>query len=195
MVLEMNRLLISGMATVMISALSYAQDMPTASYTAIGSAGDWDLSFTLKNNLSPGEGDLYFFGVLLDSGRNITSTPSGWDPERFRQWNNESYGGSSTIYNNVWLNLYSRPDDILPTQSKTGFHVHSSDLFAPDSVQFFTFAAAGTYTGHSNYSNNWNPGFEGTAKLTGTSVPEPGAFLGLGIGLVALVRRRQKISL
>jgi hypothetical protein len=125
----------------------------------------------------------------------ITSTPSGWDPERFRQWNNESYGGSSTIYNNVWLNLYSRPDDILPTQSKTGFHVHSSDLFAPDSVQFFTFAAAGTYTGHSNYSNNWNPGFEGTAKLTGTSVPEPGAFLGLGIGLVALVRRRQKISL
>ena len=176
-----------------LSAMGFAQRMPSATYTAMGSAGDWNLEFTLTNNLLPGEGDLYFFGVLLDTGRQIVAAPANWDTERFRTWSNQSYGGSSTIYNNVWLNLYSRPDDILSAQSKSGFIAHTNSIVAPSSLSFFSFAADGVYNGNGNYSNYWNPGFEGTAVLTTTSsVPEPAAFAILGVGFVALLRRRRK---
>ena len=189
--LEMKRLLILGAGLAILCESALAQRMPTATYTATGSAGAWDLEFTLTNNLLPGEGDLYFFGVLLDSGRQILSTPTGWDSERFRNWSNQSYGGSDTMYNNIWLNLYSRPDDILPGGSKSGFVARSNSAAAPTSLQFFSFAADGIYQGHSNYSNYWNPGFEGTATLVNTSVPEPSTFGVLGIGIFALRRRRK----
>ena len=186
----MNRLTILLTALALPCASAMAQRTPTATYIAIGTAGSWDLDFTLTNNFLPDEGDFYFFGVLADTGRNIVGSPPNYDPDRFREWSNQSYGGSSTIYNNVWLNLYSRPDDILPGASKSGFRMHATSLDAPKTMPFFAFAAAGTYHGQSNYSNYWNPGFEGTAVLTGTSVPEPTAFAVLGIGLIALVRRR-----
>ena len=191
--LEMKNRIILGLAMVTVSALGYAQRVPSVTYTATGSAGSWDLEFTLTSNLLPGEGDLYFLGVYLDSGRNITASPANWDPERFREWSNLSYGGSDIRYNNVWLNLYSRPDDILSGESKSGFRAHSSSLVVPTTLPFFSFAAAGVYQGNSNYSNYWNPGFEGTATYTPLStVPEPASFAIVGIGLVALVRRRRK---
>lgn len=182
------------MATVVFCASAVAQRIPTVTYTATGIAGSWDLQFSLTNNFLPGEGDFYFLGVLLDTGRNIMATPPGWDSERFREWTNQSYGGSSIRYNNVWLNLYSRPDDILPSNTKAGFIAHTSSLDAPFSVPFFAFAAAGIYGGHSNYSNYWNPGFEGTATLTTNSVPEPAGFVIIGVGMIALVRRRKRTN-
>ncbi len=189
--LEMKRLTILGAALAILSGSALAQRVPTATYTATGTAGAWDLEFTLTNNFLPGEGDLYFFGVLLDSGRQVLSTPAGWDSERFRTWSNQSYGGSDTMYNNIWLNLYSRPDDILPSQSKSGFVARSNSLEPPKTLQFFSFAAAGVYQGHSNYSNYWNPGFEGTATYVSSPVPEPSSLAILGIGFFALLRRRK----
>ncbi len=188
----MNRLSFSAIAIVALGASALAQRAPTATYTATGSAGAWDLHFTLTNNLLPGEGDLYFFGVLLDSGRQIIGTPAGWDSEKFKTWSNQSYGGSDTMYNNIWLNLYSRPDDILPSQSKSGFVARSSSVIAPNSLQFYSFAAAGVYNGSGNYSNYWNPGFEGTAHLSLSSVPEPTTMAVLGLGLFAMLRRRKQ---
>ena len=190
MVLEMNRLIISCVATVVTCASALAQRTPTVTYTATGIAGSWDLEFSLTNNFLPGEGDFYFLGVSLETGRNIVATPSGWDSDRYREWSNQSYGGSSIRYNNVWLNLYSRPDDILPSYTKSGFVAHCSSLDAPSSVPFFAFAAAGVYNGYSNYSNYWNPGFEGTATLTTNAVPEPAGFAVLGLGVIGLLRRR-----
>ncbi len=189
--LEMKRLTILGAALAILSGSALAQRVPTATYTATGTAGTWDLEFTLTNNFLTGEGDLYFFGVLLDSGRQVLSTPSGWDAERFKTWSNQSYGGSDTMYNNIWLNLYSRPDDILPSQSKSGFVARSNSIELPKTLQFFSFAAAGVYQGHSNYSNYWNPGFEGTATYVSSSVPEPTSLAILGIGFFVLLRRRR----
>ena len=179
-------------ALAVVRTSAWAQRTPTVTYTAVGSAGAWDLEFTLTNNLLPGEGDLYFFGVLLDTGHLVLNSPAGYDCERFRSWSNQSYGGSELIYNNTWINLYSRVDDIKPGQTKSGFVARSTRQVAPTSLQFFTFAAEGAYQGNSNYSNYWNPGFEGTATLTSSSVPEPASVGILGIGLVALLRKRKK---
>lgn len=189
--LEMKRLTTLVAALAVVTTSAWAQRTPTATYTATGSAGAWDLEFTLTNNLLPGEGDLYFFGVYLDTGHLILNSPAGYDCERFRSWSNQSYGGSELIYNNNWLNLYSRPDDILPGQSKSGFVARSTSQEAPTTLQFFSFAAAGVYQGQGNYSNYWNPGFEGTATLMSSPVPEPASVAVLGIGFFALLRRRK----
>ncbi len=189
----MNRLTFLGTAMVVLCASAMAQRMPTVIYTATGIAGSWDLEFSLTNNFMAGEGDFYFLGVMLGTGRSIASTPSGWDSERFREWSCQTYGGSSLRYNNVWLNLYSRPDDIVPSATKSGFIAHSTSLDVPTTVPYFAFAAAGVYGGASNISNYWNPGFEGTATLTSiTTVPEPASIAIFGVGMVTLVKRRKR---
>ena len=124
----MKRILASLAVLALVGASAFAQRMPTVTYTATGLAGSWDFEFTLTNNFLPDEGSFYLMGVYLDTGRSIVSTPSGWDSDRFRQWSNQSYGGSSLLYNNVWLNLYSRPDDILPGTSKRGFIAHTTSI-------------------------------------------------------------------
>ena len=93
----MKKLLVMSCAIAGLSALGYAQRDPSVTYTATGSSGDLNLDFTLTNNLLPGEGDLYFFGVLLDTGHQVLNSPSNWDSERFRTWSNQSYGGSELI--------------------------------------------------------------------------------------------------
>ena len=177
-----------ALALTLVAGSALAQRSPTATYTASGSAGNWDLKFTLTNNFLPGEGDFYFFGVYLDTGRNIASTPSGWDSNRFQTWNNVGYGGSNFDYNNVWINLYSRPNDVHVAQSMSTWEAISNDVVAPTNLKFFAFAAGGTYTGTDYFDNYWNPGFEGTAQL----VPEPASLMILSLGLLALKRRRRR---
>lgn len=189
MVLDMKGKL-SLLALALLASTALAQRAPTVTYTAIGSAGSWDLTFTLTSNFLPGEGDFYFFGVYLPTGRNITSAPANWDPNLWRDWNNISFGGSGQNYNNNWINLYSRQDDVRSALSRSSFTARSTAQVAPTELMFFAYAAGGVYNGNDNFDNYWNPGFEGMAHLT--SVPEPSAIAALGLGMIGLVRRRKR---
>ncbi len=173
---------------ILATAVATAQRAPTVSYTVTGSAGAWDLNFTVTSNFLGGEGQFYFFGVLLDSGGNVQSSPGNWDPTVWPTWDNSAYGGSSTVYNNNWIN---QPLDntIGEGSSKSGFVARSTDAVAPTSVKFFAFAFNGTYGGNDFFNGPTNPGFEGVANAS--SVPEPASMAALGLGALALVRRRR----
>ncbi|MBS1725999.1 MAG: PEP-CTERM sorting domain-containing protein [Armatimonadetes bacterium] len=171
----------------MLSTVALAQRAPTVTYTVSGTAGNWDLNFTLQNNFNAGEGNFYFFGVLLDSGRDIVSSPGDYDPNTWTSWTNSGYGGSSLVYNNNWISgSYSLPS---PGGSLGGFIAHTTDAVAPTAVDFFAYAYTGTYGGNDNFNNQGNPGFEGRAVMSG--VPEPASFAALGLGALMLIRRRR----
>lgn len=181
-------------ATLLVSALlatgAMAQRMPTVSYTVSGSTGNWLLNFSVKSNFNSGEGNLYFFGVLLNSGRNIAGSPTGWDPNTWPSWNNSGFGGSNTNYNNNWidLNFGGTSDSIQPGETQAGFQAISTDAVAPTSVRWYAFGNLGTYQGNDNFNSPTNPGFEGTAN----PVPEPATLAVLGLGLAAFAKRRRR---
>lgn len=179
--------LLFAAAAVVAAAFAGAQRMPSVSYAVSGSSGNWTLDFTLTSNFLSGEGDFYFFGVRLGSGRNIAGSPANWDPNSWTSWDNAAYGGSSTVYNNNWINFTST-GQVQPGQSLSGFQAVSTDAVAPTSVQWFAYAFNGTYGGNDNFNNPGNPGFEGVAR----AVPEPASMAALGLGVAALLRRRRK---
>ncbi len=190
--MTMKNLLRISLIGLSISAVlaAQAQRKPTVTYTVSGSAGNWSLNFNVQNNMLPSEGYLYFFGVELDSGRNITGSPNAnWNPNRWASWDNSGYGGSNTIYNNNWINqTFVSADEIAAGTSQNGFVAVSTDAIAPTSVNFFAFGAGGTYGGNDNFNGSGNPGFEGIATQ---SVPEPMSLIALGTGALALLRRRR----
>jgi hypothetical protein len=176
--------------TLLVAALSvgaFAQRMPTVSYTVSGSAGNWTLDFSVKSNFLNGEGNFYFFGVLLDTGRNIAGSPAGWDPNTWTSWNNSGFGGSNNNYNNNWIDLSFGATNIAPGATLGGFKAVSTAASAPTAVNWFAFAANGTYGGNDNFNSSTNPGFEGVAN----AVPEPATMAVLGLGVAAMIRRRK----
>lgn len=175
-----------SMAALTAAVVSSAQRMPTVDYTVSGSSGNWTLDFNVTNNFLQGEGNLYFFGVLLSSGPGIVGSPTNWDPNSWPTWDNTPYGGSSTIYNNNWIN-FTGVNNITPGTSLSGFQVTSTDVIAPTNVQWFAFGIDGTYGGNDNFNNPSNPGFEGVAN----AVPEPATMAVVGLGVAALLRRRR----
>jgi hypothetical protein len=168
------------------------------SYTVSGTSGAYVLDFTVTNNLLafPSQ-DVYFFGVDL-SGRDIIGSPAGYDPNDWTSWTNTSYGGSSTVYNNNWID--SSYSDLLPGGSLSGFEVQISDPVAPTAVSWFAYAYsaddADPYTGGGNFNSQQNPGFEELAGTgTGASVPEPTTWIGMLTGLACLGLWHRKRSL
>lgn len=170
-----------------------ASGAPIVSYSIMGSSSNWTLDFSVTNTLGDSN-QIYFFGVSLPD-RNITGTPTGWDSDRWSLWNNNFYGGSNIDYNNNWIDRFvdsGSPNMIDPGETLDGFEVFVDTYLAPTSVQWFAYAANGTYTGSDYFNLDENPGFEGVAINV---VPEPSTFVLLGAGLAWLAAigiRRKK---
>lgn len=174
------RALLLAVAVLLMSVPAMAA--PAVSYNVSGSSNNWTLDFSVTNTLGDGN-EIYFFGVQLPA-RNITASPTGWNPDIWPSWDNTGYGGSSIVYNNVWIRSGSQYA-ILNGQTLSGFEVLVASTAAPTSVPWFAYST-GDYTGNDYFHSRGNPGFEGTAGA-GNAVPLPGALLLLGPGLVGLV--------
>jgi len=167
---------------------SHASASPIdVSYTTTGSAGNWILDFSVTNNLGD-TNDVYFFGVKLSSN-GVIGSPSGYSQYAGASWNNSFYGGSSTIYNNNWID--GSYGHLFSGQTVSGFEVHVTDVVAPSDIDWFAYAFHGTYTGGGNFNTSTNPGFEG--QTDAISVSEPEALLLMAIGLLGIgVAKRRK---
>lgn len=174
--------------TALLASVASAQRAPTVSYTVTGSAGAWDLNFSITNNFNAGEGLLYFFGVKSPTGRNIVASPANWDPDFWPDWDNTLYGGSSITYNNNWI-VDNSSNDLPEGSTASGFVVRTTDLTAPSFMAYFLYAESGTYQGNDHFNSAGNPGFEGVAFAN--TVPEPASVAVLGLGAIALFRRRK----
>ena len=154
------------------------------SYTVSGTSGNYVLDFAVNNNIQEGQ-EIYFFGVKL-SDRNIISSPGDFNPDAWSSWSyNSYYGGSDTVYNNNWIG----GPGIQYGQSLSGFQVQISDLVAPTDVQWFAYGVGSEYYGEEGFNHGYNPGFEGG---TSEAVPEPMSMAALGLGAIALLKRRRK---
>jgi hypothetical protein len=157
------------------------------SYTVSGTSGAYVLDFSVNNNISSGQG-VYFFGVQLSSSSIVNSPSRNFVPNAW--WDNSPYGGSSTIYNNNWLNWLD--SGVTYGSTVSGFQVAISDLTPPTSVQWFAYGYGTDYTAPDHFWTDKNPGFEGTANPVPEPVPEPMSMVALGLGTVALLKRRRK---
>ena len=173
-------------------------------YTVSGSPGAWDLNFTVANNMTAGpQQDIYEFGVQL-SVPGIIGSPTGYDPNATTlPWTNFFYGGSTILYNNVWVDFLDF-NHLLSGTSLSGFIVEVPDDVAPAIVPWFAYAypssfdPADLYAGPGAFvvDGTFGAGFEGTAGAgsEGTASPEPSTLgllvIGLGIGIF---RRRNVV--
>ncbi|QKK09875.1 MAG: PEP-CTERM sorting domain-containing protein [Planctomycetota bacterium] len=176
--------IIAALAAAAGTAAAGPDQAPSVSYSVSGTSGAYVLDFSVGASFDDQMG-IYFFGVVVDTGRNIAGSPAGWDPNAWSSWDNSPYGGSSTIYNNIWID--NTVVGIQDGQTLSGFQVNYTGASAPASVDWYAFGANGDYTGSDPFFNNTaNPGFEGTAFI-----PAPGALALLGLGGIASIRRRR----
>ena len=73
----------------------------TVTESTSGTSGDYTLNFTITNNIG-GDQKIYIFGVSMDSGTNFAGSPPTF-PTHLDGLSVSQFGGSSTIYNNAWL--------------------------------------------------------------------------------------------
>ena len=188
----MTRFASLALVTAALALTSAAYAGPVVTFTTSGTSGNYTLDFSVTNNLG-NTNDIYFFGVQLPA-RDIVASPGGFDPNIWLTWDNSPYGGSSTIYNNNWIDFTFSS---LPNGTTlSGFQAHTTSLTAPTSVPYFAYAFGGSYFVGDNFNSPGNPGFEGLATGADvTAVPEPGvvAFGILSAGSVlGLIARKRK---
>lgn len=173
--------IIAALAAAAGTTVAGPDQAPGVSYSVSGTPGAYVLDFSVSPSFDDDMG-VYFFGVAVDTGRDIVGSPAGWDPDEWTSWDNSPYGGSNTTYNNVWI--YGLISD---GQTESGFLVNYTGASAPTSVDWFAFSSGGDYNGQDPFFNSSvNPGFEGTAMI-----PAPSALALLGLGGVAAIRRRR----
>lgn len=188
------RRLWTGVLLLVFAAAGHAGAIDV-SYTVTGVPGAWDINFTVTNNMTawPAQ-DVFRFGVSL-SATNFVGSPGNFAPSS-NSWTNFFYGGSPTIYNNVWEDpTFS---DLFPPASVSGFIVGIPDIDPPSQVAWFAYSGTTTgdpadaYTGNGAfYNDSVYAGFEGTATAAATGVPEPSpAVLVLSASTLLIVLRR-----
>ena len=206
-------LLLALASTALLASTARAQPI-AVNYSVSGSAGNWLLDFTIKNQFS-GSSDysFYWFGVNLPANA-ISSSPGSWSP--FVQKTVSQ--GSGTTYRDTWY--ISQQDGLAPGQTLNGFSAHLTSLDAPTTVGWFAYAFSGsntTYEGGDNFNGStYNPGFEGSAQGSFpqvnietyenppqqeqppiNTVPEPSTYALMVSGLAALgfaARRRNAVA-
>ncbi|RYG47807.1 PEP-CTERM sorting domain-containing protein [bacterium] len=179
---------ISAMVVV-ISAVAAAQASPVppvgVSYSVTGSAGNYTLDFSLANQTGDSTLGLYYFGVRIDS---FLSAPTAWNS--FGTSNISVYGGPSGPYQTSWVSSPFTGPYITDGNSLGGFKVLYTGSSVPASIDWFAFGAdPDGYSGPGNFSNY--PEYPGFAGSVTQAVPEPASMAALGLGGLALLRRRR----
>jgi hypothetical protein len=164
-------------------------------YQLTGSAGSWDLNFTVANNLTGTSQDIYEFGVALTNG-SITGSPAGYDPT-FPAFT----GVGPTFYNNAWLDSFFLLTLLPPGTNLSGFSAHT-DTMPVGTVQWFAYTidpnGLEIYSGPGAFASNFDgfgsAGFEGVATEASAAVPEPSIVTLTAIGLALAVFGRRKLA-
>lgn len=158
-------------------------------YAVSGTPGDYDVSFTVENNMPDSGQSVYFWGIQLGSVDGIEN--NGFFNGFSHSYNSAGHGGSGIEYDWAWE--APPPQSISQGTSLSGFNVHVTSALVPSSVKWFAFSLGGPdYLGGDNYYLTFNPGFEGTAELD-QQLPETGMTLPLlGLALLGLTGMRRK---
>jgi hypothetical protein len=176
-------------------------------YTVSGQSGDWTLDFSLRNNTNPSidapvDFTLYRFGVSLPES-SIAGSPIAWAQDVPLSLNTVVYGHAWTFDETPWYTPNPPPGPaviLFPQTTLDGFLLHSTEQEAPLSASWISFGSA--MPGNGRYGP-WSGGkyagsptrialFTGTstaesATETRASVPEPGTWLLVLGGLVAML--------
>lgn len=149
----MTRIIALCVVSICISGAAEAQRAPSATFQVSGGVGNWLLDFNLTNHFNLGEGQLYFFGVRLETGRNVVNGPEQWNYQLWATWNNASAGGSSLLYNNNWITpgLSESPFVVREANSKAGFLAIYTGNDAPVSVPFFCYGQGDLGNGYQGF--------------------------------------------
>ncbi len=176
-----------------------------ATYTVTGAPGAYTYNFSVTNN-NTGSAGIYFIGVA-GLTQNITGTPAGggWIQANIPpSFSNAPYGGSSTIYSNLWctgnFTGCNNSSGINSGQTVSGFSVLDTGTSILSALSFFAYAFNGIDTNNDgHFYTDTNPGFELQASLVTGAVPEPATWalmlVGFGAMGVSLRRRRRSHAL
>ena len=95
------------------------------SYTVSGTPGNYDLNFSVTNNMTTWHQNLYLFGVSL-IGFDVAGSPPPFGSLGATTLNFAFYGGSNSQYNTNWR-VVPPLNGLLPGNTLSGFIAHDTD--------------------------------------------------------------------